>query len=148
MLDVHPDLHNGDGLKTKQAILLNEAYLDVMTKLSQREEPLLVDPFDDNEGEDPIYLFVNPLLCYGVPHVHWYDLQLIGQEAGQIGFQSKMMSEGLRIPDEAFIYLTESQYNALMKELKRIQLEYDYTAVEALQYHLLDCLSRAQKANR
>ena len=149
MLDVHPDLHNGDELKTKQAVLLNEAYVDVMTQLSRREAPKVVDPFNECAGEEPVYLFVNPLLCSGVPHIHWYDLQVLAQEYGETEFQSRMISqEGLRIPEQAFVYLTESQYNELMKELQGMQAEFDYTAVEALEYHLLDCLSRAQKANR
>lgn len=148
MLDVHPDLHNGDEMKTKQAILVNEAYLDVMTQLSKREASIDVSPFDDCEYEEPMFLFVNPLLCRGVPHIYWYDLQLLAQEAGETGFQSRMVSEGFRIPDQAFVYLTESQYKQLMRELERIQVEFDRTAVEVLEYHLLDCLSRAQEGNK
>lgn len=148
MLQVHPDLHSGDVSKTKQAVLLNEAYVDVIAQLSMVERRDN-DVFSSSGDEDPEVLFVNPLLCNGVPHIYWYDLQILAQELGEAGFQMKMMeSEGIRIPDQAFIYLTKSQHLALMNELENSQNELDYVSTEALEYHLIDCLSRAQRANR
>lgn len=148
MLQVHPDLHSGDVSKTKQAVLLNEAYVDVITQLSM-EEPRDNDVFASSGDEAPDVLFVNPLLCNGVPHIYWHDLQILAQELGEARFQMKMMeSEGIRIPDQAFVYLTKSQHLALMNELENSQDELDYVSAEALEYHLIDCLSRAQRANR
>lgn len=149
MLKVHPDLHNGDEDKTKEAILLNDAYVDVLVQLSRGENSVEVDIFDECRDEEPDVLFVNPLLCYDIPHVHWYDIQLLAQELGEVEFCTRMIeSDGVRIPEEAFIYLTNSQHLRLMEELSVIQNEVNYTAVEAFEYFLVDCLARAKKANR
>lgn len=147
MLEVHPDLNRGDERKAEQAVLINQAYVEVLSQLAGREMKAYDDPFDQCE-ENPQCLFVNPLLCHGVSHTHWHDLQLLAQNQGEGEFQSMMMkSEGLRIPDEAFLYLTKSQHSKLMEQLEIIQCEFDSTAVQAFEFYIVDCLSRARKAN-
>lgn len=81
--------------------------------------------------------------------MYWCQLQFLLQEIGQAKFEDEMLRNGISIPENAFIYLTDDQYESIIKELLRVQDEpADYTAIEAFRYFLTDCLNRAQSANR
>jgi hypothetical protein len=110
----------------------------------------LQDVFDDcPSDQEPNKLFVNPLLCDGVDYMYWCQLQFLLQESGKARFEDEMLRNGISIPENAFIYLTEDQYESIMKDLVRIRDEpADYTAIEVFRYFLADCLNRAQRANR
>lgn len=81
--------------------------------------------------------------------MYWCQLQFLLQESGKARFEDEMLKKGISIPENAFIYLTEDQYESIMKDLLSIRDEpADYTAIEVFRYFLADCLNRAQRANR
>jgi hypothetical protein len=147
--EVHPDLNpdNVDGAN-RSTIDLNNAYFQVIQELSEGESQSDLDIFDVCD-EEPSVLFVNPLLCYGVPPVHWYKLQVkLSECQNEVDFCSELLKlEGIRVPDEAFVYLTRSQHNTVMNKLEELQDEFDFVGIEASQYYLADALSRAQWTN-
>lgn len=80
---------------------------------------------------------------------YWYDLVSLAQDLGEDGFTEYMYQEqGIRVPDEAFVYLTRDQSEALLQDIERLQTQLDIVSIEAFEYWLVDCLSRAQRANR
>ncbi|KAI8104407.1 hypothetical protein M9434_002964 [Picochlorum sp. BPE23] len=146
--EVHPDLHQGDPQKEQETVLLNQAYIEIIKELSFQDKSSGLDVFDTCKG-DPDQLFVNPLVCNGVSPEYWYDLVSLAQDLGEDGFTEYMYQEqGIRVPDEAFLYLTRDQSEALLQDIERFQTELDIVSIEAFEYWLVDCLSRAQRANR
>lgn len=147
--EVHPDLNpdNVDGAN-RSTIDLNNAYFQVIQELSKGENQLDLDVFDVCD-EEPSVLFVNPLLCYGVPPFHWYELQVkLSECQNEVDFCSELLRfEGIRVPEEAFVYLTRSQHRTVMNALEEMQDEVDFVGIEANQYYLADALSRAQWTN-
>lgn len=81
--------------------------------------------------------------------MYWRQLQFLLQEAGKTRFEDEMLRNGISIPENAFVYLTDDQYENIMEQLLTIQEEpIDYTSLEAFRYFLADCLNRAERANR
>lgn len=128
--------------------MLTTHFFSLIAELSLGEKSSDFDVFDTCQGE-PDQLFLNPLLCNGIAPIYWYDLVSLAQELGEVGFAQYMYQEqGMRVPDEAFMYLTRDQSKTLLQDMERIQTELDIVSIEAFEYFLVDCLSRAQRANR
>lgn len=102
--------------------------------------------FDRCNG-DPDRLFVDPTRCSGIQHVFWADMEYRVEEMDESNVFDFLTSNGIQAPDDAIMYLTEEQYDAIMETLLKIQSELDITAIEVAVYYLNDCLYRARQSN-
>ena len=105
-----------------------------------------LDVFDLPDGE-ATELFVNPFLCYNANPLQWEEIQEIARAAGNDDPEQALRWAGAGPGENAVVYLTPGQLQAVLEELERMGPAADIITIEACAFYLTDCLYRARIAN-